>query len=82
MWPDSRAVLDDRTVVVGEGLYWAYGESLRNPSMFEELSRVFGVTDALVPNGTVLERYLHETGGWRYVGESDDTILFSRSVGG
>ncbi len=82
MWPDSRAVLDDRTVVVGEGLYRAYRESLRDPSMFEELSRVFGVTDAIVPNGTVLERYLHEAGGWRHVGESDGTILFSRSVDG
>ena len=82
MWPDSRAVIDDRTVVVGEALYRAYGQSLRDPSVFEELARVFGVTDALVPNDTVLERYLHEAGGWRHVGESDGTILFSKSVGG
>lgn len=82
MWPESRAVIDDRTVVVGEALYRAYRESLRDPSVFEELARVFGVTDALVPSGTVLERYLHQTGGWHHVGESDGTILFSRSLGG
>jgi hypothetical protein len=82
MWPESRSVIDDRTVVVGEALYRAYGQSLRDPSVFEELSRVFGVTDALVPSGSVLERYLREAGGWRHVGDSEGTILFSRSVGG
>ncbi|MEN9846807.1 MAG: hypothetical protein RIS36_1954 [Pseudomonadota bacterium] len=82
MWPDSRAVIDDRTVVVRDGLYRAYRQSLRDPGVFEDLARVFGVTDALVPSGTVLEMYLHEAVGWRRVGESDNTILFSRALGG
>lgn len=81
MWPQSKAVLDDRTVVVGEALYQAYRASLRDPKVFQELAQVFGVTDVLVPKTSALASYLGTAQGWRRGGESYDTVLYSRAVG-
>jgi hypothetical protein len=78
MWPESRAVLDDRTVVVGEALYRAYEKSLGDPTTFSELSQVFGVTDVLAPSQSALANYLREDFAWLRAGESGDTVLFSR----
>lgn len=78
MWPQSRAVLDDRTVVVGEPLYRAYLTSLRDPDTFAELSRVFGVTDVLTPTQSGLAKFLEADSTWQRAGESGDTALFSR----
>lgn len=77
MWPERRAVLDDRTVVLGADLYRAYLQSVRDPQVFEHLVRVFGVTDVLVPTGSPLGRYLQDGNAWRRVGRSGDTSLFS-----
>jgi hypothetical protein len=81
MWPQSKAVLDDRTVVVGEALYQAYSTSLRDPEVFQELARVFGVTDVLAPGRSALASYLGTARGWRRGGEAGDTVLYSRDVG-
>jgi hypothetical protein len=78
MWPQSRAVLDDRTVVVGESLYRAYLTSLRDSDTFAELSRVFGVTDVLTPTQSGLAKFLEADSTWQRAGESGDTALFSR----
>ena len=78
MWPQSRAVLDDRTVVVGEELYKAYLTSLRDPTTFVELSRTFGVTDVLTPTQGSLAKFLEADFTWQRAGESGDTALFSR----
>jgi hypothetical protein len=78
MWPQSKAVLDDRTVVVGEALYRSYVTSLRDPSTFVELARVFGITDALVPKESALASSLQSDPAWERIGESGDTVLLSR----
>jgi hypothetical protein len=78
MWPHSRAILDDRTVVVGEVLYRAYRESVREPVVFEELSHTFGVTDVLVPRDSALASYLASVADWRRVSDSEGTLLFTR----
>ena len=78
MWPQSKAVLDDRTVVVGEGLYRAYVTSLRDPTTFADLSRIFGVTDAITPKQSGLANHLQGDPAWQRVGESGDTVFFSR----
>jgi hypothetical protein len=78
MWPHSRAVLDDRTVIVGAALYQAYGESVRDPSAFHQLAGIFGVTDVLVPGQSILAGYLLERDEWRRSGESGDTLRFTK----
>lgn len=81
MWPENKAVLDDRTVVVGEALYRAYVESLRDPAVFQSISQAFGVTDVIAPSGSALSTYLQGSQEWSRVGESGDTVLYSKAVG-
>lgn len=71
-----KPVLDDRTVLVGEALYRAYGESLKNPIIFEEIVRVFGVTHALVSSGSVLEKHLASSALWEQIHGDDGVVLF------
>jgi hypothetical protein len=76
--PAARPVLDDRTVVIGEALYRAYGESMRNPETFNDLVRVFGVTDVLAPENAPLASYLGGSEGWQRVRQAHDIIRFRR----
>lgn len=74
-----KPVLDDRTVLVGEDLYRAYGESLHNLTVFQELARVFGVTHTILPLGTSLERELASSAEWKRVYFDDDVVVFASS---
>jgi len=78
LWPAARPVLDDRTVVIGEALYRAYGESMRNPEKFNELVPVFGVTDVLVPEHAPLASYLDGSEGWQSARQAHDVIRFRK----
>ena len=73
-----RPVLDDRTVLVGEKLYRDYGESLRDPTVFQELVDVFGVNHTVLPAGVPLERYLSTNTGWSLVHSREGISVFSR----
>lgn len=76
LWPAARPVLDDRTVVVGEALYRAYGESMRSPAKFNELVRVFGVTDVLVPENAPLASYLSGSEEWQRLRQAHNVVRF------
>jgi hypothetical protein len=72
-----KPVLDDRTVLVGEVLYRAYGQSLHNPNVFEDLVKVFGVTHAFVPTAVPLERYLASNGSWTQIYSGEEVVVFA-----
>jgi hypothetical protein len=72
-----KPVLDDRTVLVGEALYRAYGESLSDPSVFDDLVRVFGVTHTILPKGTSLENYLATRAEWKQSYADRKIVVFA-----
>ena len=75
--PRYKPVYDDRTVVVGEALYRAYTEILRQPSTFHPLADTFGVTHVLIPSGIELAGYLRQQSGWRESSAIQGWSLFS-----
>jgi hypothetical protein len=72
-----KPMLDDRTVLVGEALYRAYGESLSDPRVFDELVRVFGVTHTILPQGTSLEGYLATRADWKQSYADRKIVVFA-----
>ena len=75
--PRYKPVYDDRTVVVGEGLYRAYAESFQQPSTFQRLVTTFGITHVLIPSGIDLASYLRQQSGWKEGDSVDGYSLFS-----
>ena len=75
--PRYKPVYDDRTVVVGEALYKAYEESLRQPETFQQIAGTFGVTHALLPTDIELASYLRQQSGWKESASTGSNSLFS-----
>jgi hypothetical protein len=75
--PRYKPVYDDRTVVVGEGLYRAYAESFQQPSTFQRLVTTFGITHVLIPSGIDMASYLRQQSGWKEGDSVDGYSLFS-----
>lgn len=73
-----KPVLDDRTVLVGEKLYRAYGQSLESLAAFQELVDVFGVTITIVPAGAPLEKLLSTDPDWSRLPVTGEISVFSR----
>jgi hypothetical protein len=51
---------------------------MRNPEKFNELVRVFGVTDVLVPEHTPLASYLDGSERWQSARQAHDVIRFRK----
>jgi hypothetical protein len=51
---------------------------MRNPEKFNELVRVFGVTDVLVPEHAPLASYLDGSEGWQSARQAHDVIRFRK----
>ena len=71
-----KPVLDDRTVLVGEKLYRAYSESLREMTALQDLVDVFGVTHVILPPLAPIENALRSSSQWKLAYADDGMSVF------
>ena len=65
LYPDFRAVIDDRNTLIGEALYRQYFESLKSRQTLTILVKRFGVTHLIIPANSVVGKELLSEGRLR-----------------
>lgn len=64
LYPQFRAVLDDRNDLVGEGLYQRYFRALEDKTELEGIIRDYGVTHLIIANTSPVVGQLSEEQNW------------------